>query len=164
MERADSVRLLKINKNILNSDSLATNKSAANEKPHDSTYTDDNDDEVREITGRQENQGSSYVSTSNMKPGMLPDIQTTAQNNKLNLGLPEHGTFLDPHDGQRESPAGKKTGFVSTQENLPSTDTLHRSVSGNDSASFEPTNASGVEYSSALVDQQAAKSVGKEQI
>ena len=114
--------------------------------------TDANDDEVNAITGGKENQ---FVSTSNSKPGLLPDAQTTAFNKKLNLGLPSQGTFSDPHGGQNQP---------SSTGDLSSTDGFQKSLSAPSTASFEPISATGAQYSSAFVDQQVAKSVGKEQI
>ncbi|CAF1312571.1 unnamed protein product [Adineta steineri] len=161
LDRADSVRLLSINKN---SPQAVAGNAANVSHTNEPTFTDANDDEVNELTGGKENHGNMYVSTSNSKPGLLPDAQTTALNKKLNLGLPDHGTFSDPHDGQKQAPDSTRRATVSTQDDLPSADVLHKSLSGNNTASFAPISASGAQYSSAFVDQQAAKSVGKEQI
>jgi hypothetical protein len=80
------------------------------------------------------------------------------------LGLPEHGAFSDAHDGQKKSPNSDRTSSISTQKDLPTADLMHKSLAGVNTASFEPISGSGAQYSSAFVDQQAAKSVGKEQI
>ncbi len=157
MERADSVRSLSIKKPLLSD----ANVASTNQHQSESTMTDANDDEVNEINRGKEN---TFISTSNSKPGLLPDAQTTAINKKLNLGLPEQGTFSDAHDGQKQSPSSVGIASISTQNDLPLADVFHRSLSGTNTASFEPISATGAQYSSAFVDQQAAKSVGKEQI
>jgi hypothetical protein len=164
LERADSVRLLTINKQFRQDAVAAANAGSTNGPQLEPTFTDANDDEVGEINRGKENQGSTYLSTSNSKPGLLPDVQTTAFNDKLNLGLPEPGTFSDPHDGRKEASDSDKKSAISTQQDLPSADVFHRSLSGLDTASFEPISASGIQYSSAFIDQQVAKSIGKEQI
>jgi hypothetical protein len=105
-----------------------------------------------------------FISNSNSKPGLLPDAETTALNKKLNLGLPEQGTFSDPHDGQKEESHSDRKSSVSTQKNFTSANVFHKSLSGVDTVSFDPISATGAEYSPAFVDQQAAKSIGKEQI
>jgi hypothetical protein len=155
LERADSVRSLSLKKPFLQ-DANATNPSQL-----EPTFTDANDDEVNEI-----NRGKEYkfISTSNSKPGLLPDAQTTAFNKKLNLGLPEKGTFSDPHDGQDKSSSNDQIPSISTQQDLPTADVFHESLSGANIASFDPISANGAQYSSAFVDQQAAKSIGKEKI
>lgn len=50
------------------------------------------------------------------------------------------------------------------QSNLSVTDALHPTIGSADTASFEPTSTTGAQFSSSLLDQQAAKSIGKEQI
>lgn len=159
MERADSVRLLGIN-NDLRKNIIA----ASNASENDSNFPDANDDEVRELTSGKENQGSAFVSTSNSKPGLLPDAQTTALNKTLNLGLPQQGTFSDAHDGQKVSPSSGSKASISTQNDLPSADVLHPSMAGMNTVSFESIGTSSAQYSSAFIDQQVAKSMGKEQL
>ncbi|CAF1102841.1 unnamed protein product [Rotaria sp. Silwood1] len=159
LERADSVRLLPMRKRVLKD----TDHTASDHGPQTkSTLNDANDDEVREIIGEIENPSNIYVSTSNSKPGLLPDAQTKALNDKLNLGLPDRGTFSDSHDGQKQpSDSDRKS---STPRDLSLSDAFHGSLSSVGTSSFEPTSTTGVQYSSAFVDQQAAKSIGKEQI
>jgi hypothetical protein len=165
MERADSVRLLSINKQFRQDPGSTANTNSTNESQRQATFNDANDDdEVREINSGKENQENTYISTSNSKPGLLPDAQTKAFNSKLNLGLPQPGTFSDPHDGQKHSLNSDRNSSVSTQQDLPSADVFHKSSSGGNIASFEPINESGIQYSSAFIDQQAAKSIGKEKI
>ncbi|CAF2631450.1 unnamed protein product [Rotaria sp. Silwood2] len=161
LERADSVRLLPMRKKVQNDTDHAA--SATGPKLQ-STITDANDDEVHEITSRKGHQGITYVSTSNSKPGLLPDAHTTALNDKLNLGLPDRGTFSDSHDGKKQAPNNDTNSSISTQKDFSLPDTFLGSLGGADTASFEPTSTIGAQYSSAFIDQQAAKSIGKEQI
>ena len=163
MERADSVRLLAINKD-LRKNIIAASKTSMNGSENDPNLTDANDDEVRELTRGKENQNSAFVSTSNSKPGLLPDAQTTALNKTLNLGLPQQGAFSDPHGGQKLSPSSASKSSISTQNDLPSADVFHQSIAGPNTASFEPIGTTSAQYSSAFVDQQVAKSIGKEQL
>ncbi|UJR23204.1 hypothetical protein I4U23_026223 [Adineta vaga] len=162
LERADSVRLLSNNKNLRQAAVAAANAAAANDPQFEPHLTDANDDEVQELTRGNQNQTNTYVSTSNSKPGLLPDAQTTAFNKKLNLGLPNQGTFADPHDGQKQAPDGDNKSSVSTQDDMPSAHVLHKSLSGNNTTSFAPISSSNTQYKSAFVDQQAAKTTGKE--
>ncbi len=165
MERADSVGLLLIKKPLRQDAVRTANTNSTNESRLEATFNDANDDdEVREINSGKENQENTYISTSNSKPGLLPDAQTKALNSKLNLGLPQPGTFSDPHDGQKKSTNNGTNSSISTQKDLPTADIFHKSSSGANIASFEPINESGIQYSSAFIDQQAAKSIGKEQI
>jgi len=154
LERADSVRLLKNNQALRQNVIAAANAALYNDN-------DANDDEVGQITSGNEN---SFVSTSNSKPGLLPDAQANALNATLKLGLPQQGTFSDAHDGQKASPNADPTASVSTQNELPSAHVIHKSLSGENCASFAPISAQTAQYSSAFVDQQATKSIGKEQI
>jgi hypothetical protein len=160
LERADSARLVSLNKPIRQNAIDAANAALANEP----MLTDANDDEIQELTRGKENQGNTYISRSNSKPGLLPDAQTTALNSKLNLGLPDRGTFSDPHDGQKESPNSDKKPSISTQNDLPSANVFHKSLSGVETSSFDPISATGTQYSTAFIDQQVAKSIGKEQV
>ncbi|CAF1239042.1 unnamed protein product [Adineta ricciae] len=164
LERADSVRLLSINKDLRRAAVDAANEASANDPQLESTLTDANDDEVRELTSSKGNQTSTFISTSNSKPGLLPDAQTTALNKTLNLGLPTQGTFSDSHDGQRQAPEGQTKPTVSTQDDLPSAHVLHKSLSGVDKTSFAPFSSSNTQFTSPSVDQQAAQSIHKEQI
>jgi len=165
LERADSVSLLSnSNKELRQAAVNTANATSGNDPRLEPTFNDPNDDEVRELTSGKENQGKAYFSTSNSKPGLLPDAKTTAFNSTLKLGLPDRGAFSDPHDGQKEAPDSDKKPPVSTQEDLPSAHILHKSLSGADTASFAPISSSDAQYSSAFVDQQAAKSIGKEKI
>lgn len=154
LERADSVRLLKNNQALRQNVIAAANAALYNDN-------DANDDEVGQITSGNEN---SFVSTSNSKPGLLPYAQANALNATLKLGLPQQGTFSDAHDGQKASPNADPTASVSTQNELPSAHVIHKSLSGENCASFAPISAQTAQYSSAFVDQQATKSIGKEQI
>jgi hypothetical protein len=169
LERADSVRLLSINKQKTQDTTPASKAALTNGRQLEGTFPDANDDEVGEIIAGIENQGNNFISTSYSKPGLLPDAQTTALNATLNLGLPAPGIFSDPHNGQKESLDNDKKSSISTQKDLPtaelpSADVFHKSLSDDNMASFEPISASGAQYSSAFVDQQAAKSIGKEKI
>jgi hypothetical protein len=168
-ERADSVRLLSINKQKTRDTAPAAKAALTNGRQLEGTFPDANDDEVGEIIAGIENQGNNFISTSYSKPGLLPDAQTTALNATVNLGLPAPGIFSDPHNGQKESLDNDKKSSISTQKDLPtaelpSADVFHKSLSDDNMASFEPISASGAQYSSAFVDQQAAKSIGKEKI
>lgn len=163
MERADSVRLLKIN-NDLRKNIIAAANASSNRSENDPNFTDANDDEVRELTSGKENQGSAFVSTSNSKPGLLPNAQTTALNKTLNLGLPQQGTFSDAHDGQKRSTSNDTKSTTSTQNHPPSADVFHKPIAGVNIASFEPISAPTAQYSPPVLDQAAAKSIGKEQV
>ena len=148
MERADSVRLLPL--------SHARTQAALADA--------NDDDEVRSINSGKENQENAFISTSNSKPGLLPDAHITAFNNKLNLGLPQQGTFSDPHDGQKDEAGVDRKLTVSSQKDFSMASIFQKSSTGGPTASFEPTSAGIAEFSSAFVDQQAVKSIGKEQV
>jgi hypothetical protein len=62
------------------------------------------------------------------------------------------------------SPNSDRTSSVSTQQDLPSANLTHKSLTGVNTASFDLISSSGTQYSSAFVDQQVAKSIGKEQL
>ncbi|CAM4816282.1 unnamed protein product [Rotaria magnacalcarata] len=159
--RADSVRLLPHRKGTTTTTISAV---SAHISQLDPSLNDVNDDEVGEITGREQNQNSAYASTSNSKPGLLPDAKTRAVNDKLNRGLPQHGAFSDPHDGQKEAPNTDGKSSISTQIDLPIANVFHQTTGGAATSAFEPRSASSVQYLSALLDQQAAKSIDKEQL
>ena len=163
LERADSVRSLSINNN-LRQNIIAAHNVSTNDSENDPGFTDANDDEVRELTSGKEKQGSAFVSTSNSKPGLLPDAQATALNKTLNLGLPQHGTFSDAHSGQKLSPSSDIKSSISTQEHLPSADVFHKPIAGANISSFEPISTSTTQYPPPFLNQEAAKSIGKEQI
>ncbi|CAF1270547.1 unnamed protein product [Rotaria sordida] len=139
LERADSVRLLPMKKKVQKDTDHA---ASTNGPEHERKYSDANDEEVREITGRQQNEGNTYISTS----------------------LPDRGKFLDAHGGQKQASDSDRKSSISTQKDLSLPDTHHGSLGGIETASFEPISTTGAQYSSAFVDQQAAKSIGREQI
>ncbi|CAF3307004.1 unnamed protein product [Rotaria socialis] len=161
LERADSVRLLPHRKDITTTTISAVSTHISQ---LDTSLNDANDDEVDAITGSAQNQNSVYVSTSNSKPGLLPGAKTRAMNDELNRGLPQHGAFSDPHDGQKEAPDTDGKSSISTQIGLPIANVVHQTTDKADTSAFEPTSASSVQYSSAFLGQQAAKSIGKEQL
>jgi hypothetical protein len=166
LERADSVRLLKIKKDIFkddDDDDEDATKAASVQKPVTKpTYTDDNDAEVSEITDRQQSQSKPYASTSNIKPRLLSDAQSTAFKEKLNLASPDYGILSESHGGQKKVPGEEKKSLVSTQKDLPSADASPKPSSGPDTASFQPPGVIGAQCLSAFIDQQAAKASGKE--
>ncbi|CAF1168193.1 unnamed protein product, partial [Rotaria sordida] len=139
LERADSVRLLPMKKKVQKDTDHA---ASTNGPEHERKYSDANDEEVREITGRQQNEGNTYTSTS----------------------LPDRGKFLDAHGGQKQASDSDRKSSISTQKDLSLPDTHHGSLGGIETASFESISTTGAQYSSAFVDQQAAKSIGREQI
>jgi hypothetical protein len=161
LERADSVKLLPKSKDRRAAVDAA-NAASTKDQQSNSGATDDNDDEVGALTSGKENHHGAYVSTSNSKPGLLPDAQTAAHNKTLNLGLPNQGRFTDAHDGQQQAPEGDKKAPVSTQNDLPSADLLHKSLTGVNKSSFSPISTPGSQHTSAFVDHQATKSVTKE--
>ena len=156
MERADSVRLLSLNPDL---------RSTSNHARTEAALTDANDDdEVHSINSGKENQENAFISTSNSKPGLLPDAHITAFNNKLNLGLPQQGTFSDPHDGQKDEAGVDRKSTVSSQKDFRTANIFQKSSTGGPTASFEPISAANTDFSSAFVDHQAAKPIDKEQV
>jgi hypothetical protein len=122
VERAHSVRLLSLKKPF------------GNDHDHDLTSPDANDDEVHQLIDGKQNQSNTFVSTSTSKPGLLRDAQTTALNQKLDLGLLGRDAFSDPHDGQQQ-----QGDAVSTQNGFHRAQILHPSHANSQASSFRPT-------------------------
>lgn len=156
MERADSVRLLQ-NSQQLRQNVIAAANAALKAETH---VNDANDDEVQELTGGTD---KPFISASNSKPGLLPGAEITARNAKLNLGLPQQGTFADSHDGQKASPSADPAASVSTQHDLQSAHALHKSIGGNDGASFDSISTEKTRFQPSLIDRENARSTGSEQ-
>lgn len=102
------------------------------------------DDEVSQITMGQASQGKKV-------------------DEKVDFGLPEHGAFRDPHDGQSQDIYGDRKASISTQDDFAIADVLKKTLIGRDTSSFEPTTTHSESIASNVGDQSTVKTVTKEQ-
>ena len=68
---------------------------------------------------------------------------------KVDFGLPAHGAFSDPHDGQRQQPYGDRKASISTQSDFALPEVLQQALSAGNTTSFEPTSGQDTNLPSA---------------
>jgi hypothetical protein len=103
------------------------------------------DHEINQVTlGKQ--------SESNLPPAN----QTDKVNEKVDFGLPAHGAFSDPHDGQRQVAHMDRKASISTQQDFAAPDVLHPSGSLSNICSFVPTSSETTTFPTSANETQSS--------